>query len=68
MSLTGAKLQSLDRFRTVEGPVDVLLATDLVALGLDIQESLGSNPWPQGYRTFFMLSSAESKIYSAHKC
>ena len=53
MSLTGAKLQSLDmlgRFRTVEGPVDVLLAKDLVAQGLDIQKSLGSHPWPQGYK------------------
>ena len=24
--------------------------------------------WPQGYKTFFMLSSAETKIYPAHKC
>ena len=24
--------------------------------------------WPRGYKTFFMLSSAESKIYPAHKC
>ena len=23
---------------------------------------------PQGYKTFFMLSSAETKIYPAHKC
>ena len=23
---------------------------------------------PKGYKTFFMLSSAESKIYPAHKC
>ena len=24
--------------------------------------------WPRGYKTFFMLSSAETKIYPAHKC
>ena len=24
--------------------------------------------WPGGYKTFFMLSSAETKIYPAHKC
>ena len=23
---------------------------------------------PQGYKTFFMLNSAECKIYPAHKC
>ena len=23
--------------------------------------------WPRGYKTFFMLSSAETKIYPAHK-
>ena len=24
--------------------------------------------WPRGYKTFFMLNSAEHKIYPAHKC
>ena len=24
--------------------------------------------WPQGYKTFLMLSSAEPKIFPAHKC
>ena len=24
--------------------------------------------WPRGYKTFFMLNSAEHEIYSAHKC
>ena len=24
--------------------------------------------WPRGYKTFFMLNSAETKIYPAHKC
>ena len=24
--------------------------------------------WPRGYKSFFMLSSAETKIYPAHKC
>ena len=24
-------------------------------------------PWPQGYKTFFVLSSAENKIFSANK-
>ena len=24
--------------------------------------------WNQGYKTFFMLNSAEHKIYPAHKC
>ena len=24
--------------------------------------------WPRGYKTFFMLSSTETKIYPAHKC
>ena len=23
---------------------------------------------PQGYKTFFMLNTAEHEIYSAHKC
>ena len=23
--------------------------------------------WPQGYKTFFMLNSAEHEIYPAHK-
>ena len=25
-------------------------------------------PWAQGYKTFFMLNSAETQIYPAHKC
>ena len=25
-------------------------------------------PWPRGYKSFFMLNSAEHKIYPAHKC
>ena len=25
-------------------------------------------PWTRGYKTFFMLTSAETKIYPAHKC
>ena len=31
---------------------------------------LPENPeaWPRVYKTFFMLSSAETKIYPAHKC
>ena len=24
--------------------------------------------WPQGYKTFFILNSAEHQIYAAHKC
>ena len=24
--------------------------------------------WPPGYKTFFMLKSAEHEIYPAHKC
>ena len=24
--------------------------------------------WPQGYKTFFMLNSAEHEISTAHKC
>ena len=24
--------------------------------------------WSQGFKTFFMLSSAETEIYPAHKC
>ena len=31
-------------------------------------EDLSCEYWPRGYKTFFMLSSAESKIYPAHKC
>ena len=27
-----------------------------------------SKNWARGYKTFFMLSSAETKIYPAHKC
>ena len=26
------------------------------------------NPWPRGYKTFFMLNSAELEIYPDHKC
>ena len=31
-------------------------------------ESRGPGSRPRGYKTFFMLSSAETKIYPAHKC
>ena len=24
--------------------------------------------WPRGYKTFFILNSAEHEIYPAHKC
>ena len=27
-----------------------------------------NSTWPQGYKTFFMLNSAEQEIYPAHKC
>ena len=29
---------------------------------------LGFRPWARGYKSFFMLNSAETKIYPAHKC
>ena len=32
------------------------------------QETLSSQYWARGYKTFFMLSSAKTKIYPAHKC
>ena len=28
----------------------------------------GDLAWPRGYKTFFMLNSAEHEIYPAHKC
>ena len=31
-------------------------------------KALNQPTWSQGYKTFFMLSSAETKIYHAHKC
>ena len=30
--------------------------------------AITTDSWPRGYKTFFMLSSAETKIYPAHKC
>ena len=42
--------------------------------GLYMRQSYMTNcikiviPWPGGYKTSFMLSSAETKIYPAHKC
>ena len=35
--------------------------------GTDVSGSC-CHTWPRGYKTFFMLSSAETKIYPAHKC
>ena len=33
------------------------------------EQQLPSNmTWPKGYKTFFMLSSAQTKVYPAHKC
>ena len=32
------------------------------------QDYPDKNTRPKGYKTFFMLSSAETKIYPAHKC
>ena len=32
---------------------------------LDIKSTV---PGPQGFKTFFMLNSAEHEIYPAHKC
>ena len=29
---------------------------------------LHSTFWPRGYKTFFMLNSAEHEIYPAHEC
>ena len=32
-------------------------------------EQVSTTPvWPRGYKTFFMLNSAEHEIYPAHKC
>ena len=35
---------------------------------LGCQATTQTNIWPRGYKTFFMLNSAETKIYPAHKC
>ena len=39
-----------------------------IHLGISRDDSREGQVRPQGYKTFFMLSSAETKIYSAHKC
>ena len=31
-------------------------------------KALNQSTWARGYKTFFMLSSAETKIYHVHKC
>ena len=46
---------------------------------IDVRKAIGTlivgrvctrnNPiWPRGYKTFFMLNSAEHEIFPAHKC
>ena len=35
---------------------------------LSIQQDDFNQTWPRGYKTFFMLNSAEPEIYPAHKC
>ena len=30
--------------------------------------TIGLKTWPRGYKSFFMLNSAEHEIYLAHKC
>ena len=33
-----------------------------------ISEISGGRIWPQGYKTFLLLNSAEHEIVPAHKC
>ena len=32
-----------------------------------VKQTAGKLVWPRGYKTFFMLNSAEHEIFSAHK-
>ena len=51
--------------------VGVLLSTQQVRSYGDrtsVQVSSEGEAWARGYKTFFMLSSVETKIYPAHKC
>ena len=34
----------------------------------DLMELEPTESWPRGYKTFFVLNSAEHVIYPAHKC
>ena len=50
----------------------VLSSTLNICFGFEIRKRILSMPsyleaWPWGYKTFFMLNSAEHKIYPAHK-
>ena len=42
-------------------------SSDLERISLKVYGQ-GSNSWPRGYKTFFVLNSAEHEIYPAHKC
>ena len=39
----------------------------MVAQQCAVKNKKKANSWPRGYKTFFMLSSAEHKIINAHK-
>ena len=54
MAITVLKMNSLI-YNAVMRPEDA----DRLAISLT---------WPRGYKTFFMLNSAEHEIFAAHKC
>ena len=43
----------------------IIVDPDMMPADLDVPVY---KTWPRGYKTFFMLNSAEHKIYPAHKC
>ena len=49
-------------------PTVFFLPQMIFALSLKTGFSMGFEPWPQGYKTFFMLNSTKQEIYPAHKC
>ena len=46
---------------------DQTVPNGAVGSGFIVFASMMKVPWPQGYKTFFMLS-AEHNIYPGHKC
>ena len=56
--------------KTNKQNIDVLLLTsDSCKAAVSYCQRYGyTKYWSQGYKTFFMLNSAEHEIYPAHKC
>ena len=66
------RTKNLENFPSMQIVIKSALLVNFMHIGLanslDPDQAKKRRTWPRGYKTFFMLNSAEHEIYPARKC